>query len=126
MAGKANKTTAEHFGWFKDAVNRWQKELGLTDWNIQLRHEALESALATTYANNAGAVATIALNTSWNELDIPTKERIERVALHEVIHVLLSDLSYLAECRYTSKEEIDVAEHKTVRRLEQVLARLYG
>lgn len=101
--------------------NTWQAKLGLIDWNITCHHEELESALASTNANNENSQAGIALNTRWPAFNVPTRELIEQVALHEVLHVLLADLSYLGTCRYVSRAELDTAEHRIVRRLEHVL-----
>src|SRR5258706_6388707 len=110
-------TTKENFALFSETVKDYQKKFGLLDWNIQLRHVSIGAVeLAQANSNCEGCVATVTLNKNWKELDPITDERIRRVALHEVIHVLLANLSYIASCRYITQSELDEAEHKVVRR----------
>lgn len=114
-------TTKAHFVFFSEMVRCYQQKLGLSDWDIQIRHESIGTQLAQTNSDCEGCVATIALNKAWKPLDPIQDKRIKRLALHEVIHVLLADLYYIASCRYATQSELDIAEHKIVRRLENVL-----
>ena len=53
---------------------------------------------------------------SWTSQD---EKKIERFALHEVLHVLLFDLVVSAEDRFATSDEIDTAVHGIIRRLER-------
>lgn len=114
------KTTDYHYAIFCENVKDWQSKLGLVDWDIQLRHGKTVDALATTNVNLTGRVATIVFATVWPN-DLITDERIKRVAVHEVLHVLLADIVIIGESRYISDSEMEPAEHAVIRRLEKVL-----
>lgn len=113
------RTSELDFAVFTEAVNKWQQTLGLTEWDIQLRHDKTD-ALASTYTNNEGRVATIILGKTWPN-DPITQERVQRAALHEVLHILLSDMAWIGESRFIGTGEMTVAEHSVVRRLERAL-----
>ncbi len=64
-----------------------------------------------------GRCATFILNLPWD--DVPTRERLQQSALHEVLELLLAKLEDLACRRYVTRMEIREASHAIIRRLEK-------
>lgn len=114
------KTTKQDFNYFKERVHHWQKELGLMDWSIYVRHDNLNDKMGETrYADEAG-VATIILGKDWLD-DTVTNAHLDRVAMHEGCHLLFSNLITEAKARYANEYDIDRAEHHIIRVLENVI-----
>jgi len=115
------KTTKADFQLFKEACLKWQDKLGMVDWSIHYAHEFVEGDYARTYWNLSGAVATVYLSTKWDDLRPKTRDALDRLALHEVLHILVAPLTAEAEARYTDQKTIDTAEHCIIRRLENII-----
>ena len=116
-----SKTTAAHFADFCSCVDHWQVALGLTDYSINIVHEKSHNDYASCTPNVPGRVATINLATIWDGDKKVTHAELDKTALHEVLHLLLAELSWLGECRFLGPDDIEPAEHAVVRRLEHLL-----
>lgn len=120
------KTNKKDFEIFTSECEYFVELLGLTDWKIYYTHELWSNdSYANCDLNIPARVATINLSTDWNE-GKKTKEELnyilKEIALHEVCHILLSDLCQLALSKYIkSSDEIDSIEHVIIRRLERAL-----
>lgn len=115
------KTTKRDFELFKDNFIKWQHKLGIIDWSLHFTHELVEGDYARTYYVLSGAVATVHLSTEWDDMRPKNDETIDRLALHETLHLLIAPLVAEAGARYTNQEAIDVAEHSIIRRLENTI-----
>ena len=120
----AYKVSTEKFKLFTKTCKFWMKQFGLLDYRVQFYHEKLdESDCAMTTTCRQDRAGAITLNTQWA---IPaTAEELQRVALHEVMHVLISDLSDLALQRVISDMDIHIANEAIVVRLENGISDLY-
>ena len=118
-----SKTTKEDFGKFKMFALDWQRRLGLTSWSLYFdrKKEDMRDTYACCYWDMGSQLATIVLTTDWDDLRPKNDGELERVALHEVLHVGLAELVSQAEARYTTQAAIDMAEHSIIRRLENSL-----
>ena len=95
--------------------------LGLKDWNISFSLEKLDKdSLANMSSECIGRCAVIRLAADRPK-DCMDESDIRRSARHEVIHLLLSDLDFIARCRYAQESEVDTANESIVRRLERIL-----
>lgn len=103
---------------FEAACRKWQVTLGLTDWTLHFKtapadgtHEALVEY------NGENRHATITYFTKVQDALVP-----ERVALHEMLHVLFADMLEIA-ARRASDGHADVAreEHRVIERLLNAL-----
>ena len=67
----------------------------------------------------------ITLNTTWS---VPvTREELDAVALHEIIHLILGDLTDVANQRFLLERDIDKVLEAAVVRLENGIRNLiYG
>lgn len=115
------KTTAKHFEQFKGYCSKWQNTLGLKDWAIYYYHKKLEHTYAETKWTMSDSVAVISLGTLWDNGREFNQKELERLALHEVLHILTARMIAEAEARYTTQDALDEAEHALIRRLENCL-----
>lgn len=118
MSKKKNKTTKHHFKIFKHQVQDMVELLGLKEYELDLRHEALNARADISVTE--GVLATIRLSTDWHRCKV-TDHGVAESAKHEVLHLLLHRLMLVSGERYASEEEIDRVEHDIVYRLEKVL-----
>lgn len=115
------RTTKQHYLDFQKYAKKWQEKLGVSNWAVYFYHRSLEDAYASTAWQMSGAVATMTFCTNWDNGRELNDAELERVALHEVLHLLMAELISQAEARYTMADSIEIAEHSIIRRLESVL-----
>ncbi len=108
----------EQFKYFKQRCNHWVKMFGLTDWRIYYEFVEVEGAFANCGRNSSERIATIKLNPEWKSSREPTREAIDRTALHEVCHILLSRFHWMGECRFLMDNELDDESEAVIHRLE--------
>lgn len=114
------QVTNKEFELFKKEFIRFQKLLGLTEWQIYFFHNKIESAYATVHIQYEDKVATVTLTTIIDSDDKPNFDA-KRTARHECLHLLTAPLCYEAYSRYTEELRIDMEEHILIRRLENIL-----
>lgn len=91
------------------------------NWALFYEVHDLEDSYARTYWRTSDMAATIQFCKKWETMRPKSDEELERIAVHELCHVLLGPLVSEAEYRYSTDEAIRVAEHSIVRLLEEVL-----
>lgn len=99
---------------FQRAFRRWMERFGLKDWKIHFFPEPNHEDFASVSADYENRVLTVK-HCSTSQYDI------DRVALHEVLHVVVVPLYYKALKRFATESEIAEAEHGVVRRIEAVM-----
>jgi hypothetical protein len=115
------QTTKSHFEKFQVYCDKWRLKLGLINWALFYEHCDLEDTYARTFWRTSDHAATIQFCKKWDNLRPLTDTELERLAVHELCHVVMAPLISEAEYRYSTKEAIDSAEHSIVRMLEEVL-----
>ncbi len=115
--GQAYLSGAGHFELFKDFCRQWQARLGLSDWRIYYSHENFKNCMAWCSRDYEGKCATIGLCVDLEDQE-PTDAALEEWARHEVLHVLLGDISHLVNLRSISDNILSSTEHAVIRRLE--------
>lgn len=117
------ETTDANFAVFTEAASVWSHKLGLGDWSLNYYHEDMgdgpRDPLATCNADSEGRVATITLNKKWPDHVPLTQERLSQSAFHELCHVLLAELVWLANNRICTDNLLTAAQHSIIRRLER-------
>jgi hypothetical protein len=110
-------TTEQDYLTYKSETEKWVKFFGLTDfeWIVE-RKQTDEETRAQCWIHFDGRVANTVLQEKWD--DVPYPGEIERVAFHEVMEAMLSDLWMLTTRRYLSEDEVEVARHRLIRILE--------
>ena len=116
------KTTRSDFLLFKDCVKEYQIKLGLTDWKIAFTIDSsLVDAYASTSWNLRAYIATMFFTGEWDDMIPKNYENIRRIALHEILHLLMAPLTNEARERYTTESLIESIEHNIIRRLENIV-----
>lgn len=116
------KTTPKHFALFKKECQYWIDKFGLKEWDIAFQQMNLESndpdsvTGAQCVADLKNRVSAIVLQADW---DIKVTNRmVKQMAFHEVCHLLLWRLVWLAQQRSISEGEATAEAHTIIRRLE--------
>lgn len=115
------KTTKKDFELFREYSLSWQRKLGLVDWAIYYYHKKISDSYAATAWEMSSAVAVITLSTEWDEGRPFSNDELNRLSLHEMLHVLLAKFVAEAEDRYSNQIAMNIAEHSVIRSLENVL-----
>lgn len=68
-----------------------------------------------------GAVASIRLSVNWDDARPKNDDEINKLALHEILHLLMAEYYSQAEARFTTQDSMEMTEHFIIRRLEGVL-----
>ena len=101
---------------FKNECLKFQKAWGLSDWELTFHKEKMDSSIyAMIYTNIKGKTACLAYDVTKKDSN-PKRE-----AKHEMIHLVLAELSDLAHTRFTTYDRLYSAEEGIVRRLEKLL-----
>jgi len=113
------KTTRRDEDYFASRIRHWIARLSLGDWKIEIYRKKLTEMSAACEMWRDAHGAHIMLN---SELDYaPGKRWLDRLALHEVGHVLLYDFKQLINNRVVTESMTDTTEHAMIRRLENAL-----
>lgn len=113
------KTTSSDVNYFRERALHWVKMLSLGDWKIEVYAGETAENSATCELWHDAHGAHIKLKRLFDYK--PEKRWLDRLALHEVCHVLLCDLRRLVKDRCVTDAQIDTAEHAVIRRLENLL-----
>jgi len=114
-----HKLQSHHFAYFVGCCKALVRHIGINDWEIS--YQFLESDLdtpraSTTIYDKNNRLAGIQLHDSWDR--VPSEFNIWKVAFHEVMELLLSDLSILAQSREWDYYDYDREHHRLIRILE--------
>ena len=119
------KTTPKHFQLFKKECAEWIDAFGLYDWSITYEHGSGgevrdRNVIGWVEADVLNRVGVINLSTDWMER--PTNRAVRKVALHEVLELLLYRFRWLDGLRYNlAQGDVEEEIHTIIRRLEKVL-----
>lgn len=117
------KTSEKNFEDFKKYCKEYQSFLELNNFDIYYIHKLLKGKFAQTAINYNGHVAVISLSTEWPDRLI-IEEELRKCALHEICHILIIQLSFIATCRYVNDGEIEEADESLTVKLEHLLSKL--
>ena len=128
---KTHKTTAAHFQAFKETAQKFIELLGLKDWEIVIEHKSCEDGILASAVPICldGKMYRLILAKNWGKME-PTYEEIRVVAIHEVLHVLLSDITEGVDIllddtpRATKRNIREMYAHGVINRLLPLLMRL--
>jgi len=115
----ANIPTPQDAEYFAQSVKKWQQVLNLGDWRIEKGLKPAKNAMASVEFNDAARLATYRLGDFGAEKITP--DSLDRTALHELLHIFLYDLLYVAADRQASDEQREKEEHRIINLLEQLL-----
>ena len=109
-----NELTADDCAAFDGYVVKWQKILNLCDWRIERAGRPAAKSMAEVCFDPGARLAVYKIGRSFGAAEV-TPAALEETALHELLHVLLYDL--------TSGESsnLESAEHRVINVLEKLL-----
>lgn len=114
------KYTNKQFKQYVKYCKYWVNKFGITEYDIDYKHHKFESAARTTYDCKA-KLACFQLTTK-GEGDYCFQSDLNKLALHEVIHLLLADFGNTIHETKDSNSDLAIAqEHQVVMRLIKVL-----
>lgn len=108
----------KEYAYFDERCSHWAKVLGLGDWVIDTGLRKLDCPAAVELRQDSH-LATIHLNEVQEHQ--PSEAYLNRVALHECLHVVLCDLVTLTKARTVLADDIEWVQHAIIRRLENAL-----
>ena len=119
MSSKLPYLTSDQDAEFDLHIRVWQDRLGLLDWRIERGR-----------GNSAGAMSKVkchypdrlAVYKTGNWPQPVTTEALESTAIHELLHVMLSELTHVVSTNASSEIQYSV-EHRIVNTLEKLLSK---
>jgi hypothetical protein len=118
------KVSKQYFERFKKECLRLQHELGLTQYRLDFYQKKLKDRDGTTYYAQANIfendkIAEIFLTMEIKNPEID--EGPESHARHEMTHLLIHRLQWLAKSRFIERSDVDEEVEAIVIRLDKVL-----
>ena len=119
-AGEDMKTTLKEFRAFKSEVIRLVRLLGLEGWDVVVELDETmgggkDVEFAHVVTDFEAKSARVRLNRHKHY-----EAGMERLAKHEVTHILTAELRGLAEQRFVTEREISTADEAVANRLERI------
>lgn len=114
------QTTKKQFDSFKKSCREWILKLNLNNWQFHFElGEVPKGMIATSEWIYSNKFAVIVLNEQYSmELN---DDVLNKIAFHEVFHVLLSGYNYLLDNNLSKKEFIDPIDHDVIRTIENLI-----
>jgi hypothetical protein len=112
------KTTARDFRTFQAQCRFWIKYFGLKGWDVAFEHCDLGGDDAQCEHDAEARMATLRMN-----MDVSEENIADKLAFHEVMELLLADLSTIASRRSATETEIGSAIHNIIHTFEGTLFR---
>lgn len=119
---KSHEFTDDDFKLFDCAIHDYIKLFGLTDWVVSVQHDQIgEGTMAQVQYKALGKSACFRL-TKHTEFDYGLGTDPKRLALHEVLHLLLADFCETSAKLADSQHDLVIArEHEVIHKLMRVI-----
>lgn len=119
MKAKLPFLTEEQDAEFDLHIRAWQDKLGLNDWRIERGKGNSVGAMSKVKCHYQDRLAVYRTG-NWS--GVVTTEALESTAIHELLHVLLAELTYVVAAEASSDIQYSV-EHRIVNTLEKLLVK---
>ena len=110
------KYTIAQFNTYKKHCEYYLALFGITEWDVDYKHHKIDCAARISY-NNSARLACFQLTTKGT-IDFCYHDDMQKLSLHEVLHLLLADIAASKE----SPEEIAI-EHTIIQRLIKAITK---
>lgn len=117
-----NKLTTKQVQQYKNYIEHFQKELGLMKYRIYYERTS-KNIYSSAVISNESSIVTV--NIPYNYPEKVTSKSLKDTAFHEMLHVLISPISYEGRKRYTSPDIISEIDESVVNTLEQYFSKLH-
>jgi len=114
--------TDKDFALFKDTVEKWIIDFGITGWGVEIRHEQIgDKSIAQVSTNPVSRNAFFRL-TLQVESDYALERDPVKLAIHEVLHLLLADFAWTISTSGGEYSDISMGhEHSIIHRLIKLI-----
>jgi hypothetical protein len=113
------ETSAKQYDLFCDEVKYWLHKFNLLNFETFIRHEELEDRAMITF-NGEDGIAIIAFSTVWLNIE-PTDLQIAKTAFHEVMELLLGNMTWGLLDQNKSESHVNAKVHSVIRTLENTI-----
>ena len=110
------KYTIKQFNSYKKYCKHYLALFGITEWDVDYKHHKIDAQSRVSY-NNSGRLACFQLTTKGT-IDFCYHDDMQKLAFHEVLHLLLADIVKSQE----SLEE-NAIEHTVIQRLIKAITK---
>jgi len=119
---KTHTFTPSDFKHFAAKVQWLVSKMGLTEWHLSITHEQIGSGVAAqTQYNTISKNASIRL-TIHSDGDYGFIDEVEKLAIHEVLHLVLADWGETIAKMQNANHDLAVAqEHAVLNRLMRII-----
>lgn len=114
-----NPVSAQQSQDFDAFIAKWQKKLNLCDWRI-VRSKRKTSNMSDIKPLVAHRLATYTLGADFGGTSV-NDHSLEQTAVHELLHVLLADLTEVAATPGYTNDQLMAAEHRVINTLLTLL-----
>lgn len=117
--------TDDDFGLFRRFVDKWLRLLNLRNYPVTVTRESFRDDTQATirFTTSSNVAVVIAINEKLESE--PTPQHLERLALHEVLHLMFSEMYIAAQDKETSYAErmfrFERSEHMVITMLARRL-----
>lgn len=112
---------AEQADEFERQVTAWKRRLGLNDWRVHMSPKRAQACMAQVDAFDLSQRSVqCRLGLAWRKSDL-TPNGIERIAAHEMLHVLLYELIDAAKANSANGATVESVEHRVINTLVPLL-----
>lgn len=119
---KTHEFTANDFALFETAVRRYMADFGMADWVVTIMHDQIGEGVMAQVQYKALAKSACFRLTKHAEFDYGLSHDPVRLALHEVLHLLLADFCETCAKLGDAVHELVIArEHEVLHRLMRVI-----
>jgi hypothetical protein len=105
--------------YFKKCVKKFQRVLGLLNWDIHVIKQDKEETRASAYWHSENRCATICWSKTWIDQQRLKKTEIRKVAFHEALEVLCCDNTEALREHYSEKV-VEKIMHNILRTIENI------
>lgn len=107
------------FNQYVSSIKKWMLTLGITEFDVDFKHEQINAA-AEVEIDSEAKTAVFRL-TKQAEINVKSLQSVDTLALHEVLHLLMGDLTWAASKAKERDEIIISHEHEVINRLMRVI-----
>ena len=119
---KTHTFTSECFRLYKERVEHWLHKFGLTEWSVEGTQMQIGGGVNAQVQYNHVRRHAIFRLTENTEGDYGLTTDPDRLALHEVLHLLVASLVETTAARQSAYDDLVVAEeHAFINRVMRVL-----
>lgn len=110
------------FGVFKQGVDGWMRELGMTEWKYEVKFSQVDSGTSARVSYNCVSKKALFQLSRFVEGEFGMEVDPAALAQHEVLHLLLSDYCWLAAKVKDDMNDVVVShEHEIINRLMRAM-----